>query len=58
MAIQKLHEANKEDELALLNKVKILKELEDMDIGHIERLINMANALKMAEQATVHHLYP
>ena len=50
MAIKQLHEANKEDELALLNKVKILKELEDMDLGHIERLINMANSLKVAEQ--------
>ncbi len=53
MAIQKLHEANKEDEQALLNKVKVLKELEDMDLSHIEKLINMANSLKMAEQATV-----
>ncbi len=50
MAIEKLHEANKEDELALLNKVKALKELEDMDIGHIERLLNMANSLKATEK--------
>jgi hypothetical protein len=49
LAIQKLHEANRDDETALLNKVKILKELEDMDIGHIERLINMSNSLKESE---------
>lgn len=49
LAIQKLHEANRDDEVALLNKVKILKELEDMDLGHIERLLSMANSLKQQE---------
>lgn len=53
LAIQKLSEANKNDEQALLEKVKIIKELEDMDLGHIERLLNMANTLKMAEQASI-----
>lgn len=53
MAIQKLHEANKDDEMALLNKVKALKELEDMDLSHIERLLNMSHALKAAEQQSV-----
>lgn len=50
LAIQKIHEANKNDEQALLEKVKALKELENMDIGHIERLINMANSLKAQEK--------
>lgn len=53
LAVQKLSEANKEDELALLNKVKVLKEIDDMDLGHLERLLKLANSLKMAEQATV-----
>jgi hypothetical protein len=53
LAVQKLSEANKNDEQALLEKVKILKEIEDMDIGHIERLLAIANSLKLAEQATV-----
>ncbi len=53
LAVQKLSEANKNDEQALLEKVKILKELDDMDLVHIERLLNMANSLKLAEQATV-----
>ena len=53
LAIQKIHEANKQDEEAILNKVKILKELEDMDLGHIEKLINMANLLKVQEQQQV-----
>ncbi len=58
MAVKQLHEANKEDELALLNKVKILKELEDMDLGHVERLIKMANSLKLAERASVQEPEP
>lgn len=53
LAIQKLSEANKNDEQALLEKIKILKELEDMDLNHIAKLINMSNALKVAEQSTI-----
>jgi hypothetical protein len=53
LAIQKLSEANKNDEQALLEKVKILKELEMMDLSHIEKLIAMANALKIAEQSSI-----
>lgn len=49
MAIQKLHEANSEDEKALLDKVKALKELESMDLLHLEKLIGMATALKQQE---------
>lgn len=49
LAIERLHEANKDDEIALLNKVKALKELEEMDLGHLERLLNMANSLKQQE---------
>lgn len=51
LAIQKLHEANKEDDIALLNKVKALKELESMDINVIQNLIAMAQSLKQAEKA-------
>lgn len=49
MAIQKLHEANHQDELALLEKVKAIKELDDMDLSHLEKLIGMATALKQQE---------
>ncbi len=49
LAIQKLHEANSNDEKAMLDKIKALKELEDMDLGHIERLLNMSHALKESE---------
>jgi len=53
LAVQKYHEATKNDEQATLEKVKILKELEAMDLGHIEKLINMANLLKVQEQQQV-----
>lgn len=50
MAIQKLHEANKNDEQATLDKVKALKELEELDITHIEKLLSLVNMLKADEQ--------
>jgi hypothetical protein len=52
LAVERRAEANKEDELALLNKVKLLKEIDDIDLGHLERLINLANSLKEREIAT------
>jgi len=58
LAIQKLSEANKNDEQATLEKVKILKEIENIDIGHIEKLLQMAQMLKVAEQETVQQPEP
>lgn len=52
LAIEKLHEANAQDEKALLDKVKALKELEDMDLNHLNRLIQMAMSLKQQESAS------
>jgi len=49
MAIERLHKANAEDESALLSKVKALKELESMDLSHLERLLSMAQGLKQSE---------
>ncbi len=51
LANQKMHEANQNDARAMLDKVKALKELESMDIDHLERLIMLANNLKMMENA-------
>lgn len=48
--VEKQHQAAKLDEEALLNKVKILKELEELDLGHIRSLIEMANMLKAQQQ--------
>jgi hypothetical protein len=47
--MQKLAEANKNDEQALLEKVKIIKEIGHMDLDEIAKLINMANLLKANE---------
>ena len=52
LAIQKLHEANADDERAFLDRVKAIKELEEMDIGHLEKLINIANSMKEVETKT------
>ena len=49
LAVERMAEANKDDEMATLNKVRAIKELEDMDVGQIERLINLANLLKQQE---------
>ena len=49
LAIERIHEANAQDEKALLDKVKALKELEQMDLGHIQQLLSMANELRNAE---------
>ena len=51
MAIQKLHEANKQDEQATLEKVKLLKELESIDIDHLHKLIQVSTLLKNQEIA-------
>ena len=49
LAIQKIHEANAEDERAMLDKVKALKELETIDLDHLQRLLAMAQMLKSQE---------
>ncbi len=51
LAIEKIAESRKQEEEAFLNKIKVLKEIEDMDIGHLERLISIANALKADDRA-------
>lgn len=51
LAIRQLYEANSEQEKALLDKIKVLKEIETMDFDHIQRLLTMANDLKIQESA-------
>ena len=45
-AVQRLSEAEEQRELAVLNKVKALKELEEIDFSHLEKLLSMAALLK------------
>lgn len=49
LAIERIAEANKDDEQATLNKVKAMKELAQMDLAEIEKLITIANLVKQGE---------
>lgn len=53
LAVERIHEANKNDEIALLNKVKALKELESIDLQHLEKILVMANLFKKSEQKDI-----
>lgn len=52
LAIEKMHEANKNDAAATLDMIKAIKELQTIDIQHLQTLVGLANQLKAAEQAT------
>lgn len=58
LAIEKLHEANRQDQAATLDQVKAAKELMTMDLTHVEQLLRMVNSLKMQEQASVQEPKP
>jgi len=49
LAVERMHQANRDDSAALLDKIKAIKELEALDLSHLERLLNMANSLKQGE---------
>lgn len=51
-AEERKHEAAKDDNIALLNLVKALKEIDTMDLDQIEKLLTMANVVKQQEQQT------
>ena len=49
LAVERRSQAHRDDESAILEKVKALKELETIDIGHLNQLLQMANAIRAAE---------
>lgn len=51
LAIQKIHEASKEDASATLDKIRAIKELESMDLDHLQKLLMMVNAIKAQESS-------
>ena len=51
LAVERRAEAEKDDQIALLNFAKAMKEIEGLDIDHLERIIAMKRMLK--EQALV-----
>ena len=50
LAEERKHESAKDDEIALLNLVKALKEIDTMDLGHIEKLIQLSQSIKQENQ--------
>jgi len=53
MAVERMAEASKDDQQALLNFTRAIKELEGMDIKHIEKLLQLQKVLKDNEQANI-----
>jgi hypothetical protein len=49
LAEERKHESMKDDEVALLNLVKALKEIDTMDLSHIEKLIQLSQSIKQDE---------
>jgi hypothetical protein len=50
LAEERKSQSHKEDTDALLNYVKVLKEIESLDIAHIQSLISLANMMKAPAQ--------
>ena len=50
MAVERKAAANKDENVSLLNLVKALKEIDTMDIAHIEKLMALAASVKEQEQ--------
>jgi hypothetical protein len=46
LAVERMAEAENKQEQAMLNKIKMLKELEDIDIRQLEGMIRIYNAMK------------
>jgi len=55
-AEERKHEAAKEDDVALLNLVKAIKELESVDFDNVHKLITMSQLLKTAETVTTKNI--
>jgi len=47
---EKIAETHKQEQEALLNKIRALKELEQLDLSHLKELITMAQMLKKEQQ--------
>lgn len=49
LAVERKAQAEKDEEEALLNKVKVLKEIEGLDFAHLERLVLLAQKLQAVD---------
>jgi hypothetical protein len=52
LAVERRAEAEKDKELALLNFVKALKELEGIDIAHLEKLLSLNKIMEAKQEAS------
>ena len=52
LAQERKAQAVKDEEIGLLNLVKALKEIETIDLGHLEQLIRIANTIKTQPEKT------
>lgn len=50
LAIERRAAAEKDHDIALLNLIKALKEIDGIDIAHVEQLLNLSNLMKVNEQ--------
>jgi len=53
LAVERRAAAVRDEDAGLLNKIKAIKELEDMDIAHLERLLAISQALKQQDAQSV-----
>ena len=51
LAQERKAQAIKDEEIGLLNLVKALKEIDTVDLNHIEKLVSLSNLLKAQQQA-------
>ena len=51
LSIERKAAAEKDKDIAFLNLVKALKEIDDMDLGHLERLLELSQNVKEREAA-------
>jgi hypothetical protein len=55
LAIERRAAAEKDHDIALLNLIKALKEVDGIDIGHIEKLLSLSNIMKAQQPDTQVH---
>lgn len=53
LAVERRAQAIRDEDAGLLDKVRALKEIEELDITHLEKLITMAQMLKMQDSQSV-----
>lgn len=52
LAVERRAQAVRDEDAGLLDKVKALKEIEDLDIGHLQKLIALSQALRTNPEET------